>query len=348
MTHIALHLRDAERRFGRLTAAFVAGLVLVVAAVGSLVITSAPAGAASTPPPSVLVSPGAAAPGAIVTVTGSNFPANTNVQVQICGNQALDGSNDCDPGTSQEVSTTSSGLFSLQMLVAIPPKPCPCVILVLNFSSSVTPTTPFQVIGAPYSTPTPVFKIHPLKVLSASLSGSGPWTSWFGAPPKRTLVLTVHNPNPTPYLFPPLVLAVGQDKDLTTLEATTQRLDTIDGDKTETYDIPVSFPAFSVGEHQVVGKLGNAGTTVRFQVGTWLMPWGLVLIVLIVLELIALAITRYFRERRRRKDEQERAALAPPPSSRPPVLAAAAVAAAAGNTAPVPIVAPVPEQMSLE
>lgn len=74
MTHIALHLRDAERRFGRLTAAFVAGLVLVVAAVGSLVITSAPAGAASTPPPSVLVSPGAAAPGAIVTVTGSKFP----------------------------------------------------------------------------------------------------------------------------------------------------------------------------------------------------------------------------------------------------------------------------------
>ena len=147
-----------------------------------------------------------------------------------------------------------------------------------------------------------------MQVLNAYLTGNGPWTAWFGAPPKRTLVLTVRNPNNGPYVNPPLVLAIGNAGDTTTHEATTQNLSTIGADATKTYQIPVSFPAVSVGEHQVVGIVGNAGLSKSFKVQTWLFPWGLLVVILIVLELLLLAITRYFRERRRRKEEAEGAA----------------------------------------
>jgi hypothetical protein len=247
-----------------------------------------------------------------VKVTGSNFPPSTNVQVQICGNQALDGSGDCDLSTSQEVATTPKGLFQLQLSVALPPKPCPCVVMAIDFSLSITPTTPFDVIGAPVATPNSS-RLRPLQLVGAALQGDGPWTSWFGAPPQREVIVTVHNPNSSPYLFPPLVLTVGQSKDTTTREATTQRLATIGPFKTQTYEIPVSFPAVSVGEHQVVGVLGNAGYSTRFEVKTWLFPWGLAMVVLIVLEIIALLITRGFRERRRRKEALEIAAVSEVP-----------------------------------
>ena len=205
------------------------------------------------------------------------------------------------------MSTTKSGIFEVPVVVSLPPKPCPCVVMVIDFSSPTTPTTPLTIVGAPYQTPSAT-TVHKLQVLNAYLTGSGPWTAWFGAPPKRTLVITVRNPNNGPYVNPPLVLAIGNAGDTTTHEATTQNLPTIGADATKTYQIPVSFPAVSVGEHQVVGIVGNAGLAKSFKVQTWLFPWGLLVVILIVLELILLAITRYFRERRRRKEEAEGAA----------------------------------------
>jgi hypothetical protein len=304
-------------RSGRLALVLAAAPLLVGTAVGGLLFP-APANGA-TAAAVIQVQPGSGAPGSTVVVNGTNFPPSTDVQVQICGNQALDGSGDCDLTTSQEVSTTPRGLFQLQLDVTVPPKPCPCVVMALDFSLSITPTTPFDVIGAPEVAPS-TSKLHSLQLVSAALQGDGPWTSWFGAPPQRELIVTVHNPNPTPYVFPPLVLSVGQSKDTTTREATTQRLATIPPLKTATYEIPVTFPAVSIGEHQVIGVLGNPGFSTHFEVQTWLFPWGLAVVLLIVLEIIALLITRGFRERRRRKE---------------------ALAAAAVTEVPVPVEVPV-------
>ena len=190
--------------------------------------------------------------------------------------------------------------------------------MVLDFSSSTTPTTPLTIVGAPYQAPS-ASRVHKLQVLNAYLTGNGPWTAWFGAPPQRTLVLTVRNPNDGAYVNPPLILAIGNAGDTTTHEATTRNLSTIGADATKTYQIPVSFPSVSVGEHQVVGIVGNAGLSKSFEVETWLFPWGLLVVILIVLELLLLAITRYFRERRRRKEEAGGAAGQPGgPDDAPP------------------------------
>jgi hypothetical protein len=250
------------------------------------------------------VTPNTTKPNEEVTVTGRGFPPDSDIQTQICGNNAINGSADCVQNTSQEVSTTKSGLFQMQLDVTIPDKPCPCVVMALDFSSSVTPTTPITIIGAPVAPPHGT-KIQKLQVLNAYLTGSGPWTSWFGAPPKRTLVVTVRNPNAAAYVSPPLVLFVGNKSDITTHEATTTNLASLGPNQTKVYRIPVSFPSVSIGEHQVIGVVGNPGLSRSFEVQTWLFPWGLLVVILIVLELLLLAITRYFRERRRRREEEE-------------------------------------------
>ncbi len=282
-------------------------MVLVVAtcAAGFVVLAAPPSGAASGQPrPSIIVSPGTASPNERVTVTGSNFPPDSDVQTQVCGNNALNGSADCVQSTSQEVSTTKTGLFDMQLVVTIPSKPCPCVVMALDFSSSLTPTTPITIIGAPVASPKGS-RIQRLQVLDAYLTGNGPWTAWFGAPPKRTLVITVRNPNSAAYVNPPLILAIGNASDTTTHEATTRNLATIGPNAVNIYRIPVSFPAVSIGEHQVTGIIGNVGLSRSFQVQTWLFPWGLLIVLLIVLELILLLVTRYFRERRRRREAEE-------------------------------------------
>jgi hypothetical protein len=298
----------------------------------------------------IQVSPTVASPGSSVKVTGRGFPANTNIQAQICGNNALNGSADCVLSTSQEVSTTKAGLFEVPVLVSLPPKPCPCVVMVLDFSAPTAPKTPITITGAPFATPK-AQTTHKLQVLNAYLTGSGPWTSWFGAPPQRTLVLTVHNPNPAPYVFPPLVLAVGNKTDTTTHEATTRNLSTIGPFATKIYRVPVSFPAVSIGEHQVIGTVGNAGLARSFEVQTWLFPWGLLIAVLIVLEILLLLITSWFRERRRRREEAEAAAAAGGPVDDgdlgPTTGEMAAVGAGSGDvaegTAAGPVDAPAPE-----
>ena len=96
--------------------------------------------------------------------------------------------------------------------------------------------------------------------LDTYLTGNGPWTAWFGAPPKRTLVITVRNPNSAAYVNPPLILAIGNPSDTTTHEATTRNLATIGPNAVNIYRIPVSFPhRMSIGEHQVTGIIGNGG-----------------------------------------------------------------------------------------
>jgi hypothetical protein len=265
----------------------------------------APVAGAATSSPAVSVNPIAAPPGDTVIVRGEELPPSTNVQVQICGNGAVDGSTDCDLATSQEVSTTSQGHFSLSLVVAVPPKPCPCVVMVLDLSSGVAPTTPITVIGAQLGAGQTPVKIRPLEVVREKIEGTGPWTSWFGASPQRKLILTVHNPNDNIYASPPLVLAIGQNSDTTTHEATNQRLATIGPYGTRRYVIPVGFPAFSIGTHQVSGVLGDAGYTTRFEVRSHFFPWGLPFVALVLVVLIAWALVFAFRAILRRRYEPD-------------------------------------------
>jgi hypothetical protein len=259
------------------------------------------ASAAETLGPRLTVSPNPASPGESVEVFGSHFPERSDVQAQICGNRADDGSADCDLTTSQEVSTTPGGLFQLSLAVAVPPTPCPCVVMITGANLNAIPTTPIVIVGAPSAIPTELHLL-PLQIRHVALQGDGPWYAWFGGTPKRMVALTVHNPNRTAYDSPPLVLSARSTKGVSLHEATSRVLPSIGPGKTRTYIEPISFSVLSIGEHHVYGYLGNAGFTSRFVEGTWLFPWALAIVILVVLEVLLLAFTGHLRRKRRREN----------------------------------------------
>jgi hypothetical protein len=108
-------------------------------------------------------------------------------------------------------------------------------------------------------------KIQKLQVLNVSLSGTGPWTSWFGAR-RSARSSSLCGIRQRGLLSPPLVLAIGNAGDTTTPEAATQNLPTFGPNAARTLQMPVSLSAVSIGEHRVVVIVGNAGLLKAFKV----------------------------------------------------------------------------------
>jgi len=254
----------------------------------------------------VSVSPSTAAPGETIEVSGLHFPPGIGVTGEICGNDDLSGSPDClldETGTS---STSSDGGFGMLLTVGIPPVPCPCVAAITSTALSTTPSSPVTIIGAPVApirTPASAVAVtRPLQIVNAQISGNGPWYAWFGGIAQRTLTLTVRNPNTGVYPHPSLVLTAGKSGTFSTVS--TSPLPSIGPGKATTVHVKVVFPAFSFGENEVRGLVGDAALQENIQVTTTIAPWGLIVIALILLQLIFLAIRNAVR-RRNARDEPD-------------------------------------------
>ncbi|WP_460073393.1 hypothetical protein [Streptomyces sp. YKOK-I1] len=162
----------------------------------------APAGTASAAQkPTVTLSSAQAGTGASVTVSGSGWRPRTLLMLLICGRASparglTGGTNSCANADGRAVTTDAEGRFSQALPVAEPPDPCPCVVHVATATGAKAQVdVVFQVAGHP---------VEPLPAASSSggrlavltdtrLDGSGGLLTWFGAPPARTLVLTVGN-----------------------------------------------------------------------------------------------------------------------------------------------------------
>ena len=167
-----------------------AGAVAAVAL--SLTLTTA---AGSQEPVAASASTSTVRPSQTVQVGGTGWPDAAEVQVQVCGNQALAGSVDCD---SMSTATTASvaGQFGLNIRITTPPKPCPCVLWVTTPQSADNVRIPIVIVGATNADPVAPTapELRGLAVVSSRVEGRGSVPSWFGFRPSRTLVLTVHNP----------------------------------------------------------------------------------------------------------------------------------------------------------
>jgi hypothetical protein len=66
----------------------------------------------------------------------------------------------------------------------------------------------------------------------------------------------------------------------------------------------VTFPPLAHGNYVVVGQLGNTGQIVTFRATASLMPWGLVIVLAVILLVaLGLIIRRIVRRYQRRKDD---------------------------------------------
>ncbi|MGW2491117.1 hypothetical protein ACWCV9_28385 [Streptomyces sp. NPDC001606] len=187
-----------------------AALLALAALLAALLWAAAPAPAAQGRPavrlsaaqgrPMVTLSVAEAGAGGSVTASGTGWRPRTLLMLLICGRATpargvLGGTNSCANGDGRAVTTDTRGDFSRRLPVAEPPVPCPCVVHVATVTGTrAEADAVLKVAGHPVA-PLPAERAGGrLAVLSDTrLTGSGSVLTWFGAPPSRTLVLTVGN-----------------------------------------------------------------------------------------------------------------------------------------------------------
>jgi hypothetical protein len=246
--------------------------------------------------PSLTVAPSAAPVGATVVISARNFPPLIqNLQVEVCGNQGAGGSADCDQSGARNFAS-GSGIFQVNLVVTRPPAPCPCAIAAYAPSLGAPVTVPFTVIGAP-TAPVVTPQLHTgLVINQVRLVGSNSWGAWFGAAPRRTLLLTVSNTGNVAAVSPPLVLKIGRGPNPSDT-VPSPILTTLGPRTAQTYQIPVNFPVLSFGSYTLTGQLGPSGETTGFTTATSSWPWGLIGVVLVLIQLTLVWIRNRFRDR---------------------------------------------------
>lgn len=183
-----------RRRGHALAAALLAVAVLVLLL---------PAGRAAADGPTVAVDRAEAGKGGSVTVTGARWRPGALLTLLICGQNMAGGTNDCANGDGRAVTVGADGRFSRKVPVAEPPKPCPCVVHVATVTGEpAAADAAFRVAGHPVEPLPRQTGRERLSVLGARLEGASGLLTWFGAPPRRKLVVTVGNLGPTPVRDP--------------------------------------------------------------------------------------------------------------------------------------------------
>jgi hypothetical protein len=269
-------------------------LVTLIGITTVLMVSVPSAGAASNA--GISLSAGSAVPGTQIFVTGQGFPAHSVVRLAICGNAAARGSVDCDQESSATLAPSDQGSFRIPLPVVAPPAPCPCVVQATSIAIDGPVNVPFIVSGVPTAAVQQlVISEVPLKVVASRLTGWGPITAWFGAAPQRMLVLTLRNPSAESLDIPPFTLTRGGKANADTIVRTVS-LGALGAGETQTYRIPVRFDVVSHGQLSVAGEVGVPGRSATFVAGTKAFPWGLVAVLIVVVQLVLLAV----RDRARR------------------------------------------------
>lgn len=296
-----------------------AGLVLgLLLAATTFVGTS---GVAAAPAPVFTIDRTSAAEGELVRLQGVGFGApGTTVTILICGNNALDDSADCNLAASTQAAVRDGGTFAAGITVFPPPTPCPCVVRVTAAGGALTVDVPIAIDGVPTAPLRPDTEIvRTVTISDVAIEGSGPVASWFGAPPERSIVFSVTNNSPVVLRSPRTLLTWGRDGDGDGFMPSPDLGDLAPG-QTTTAKVEIPLPAASVGSYEVtvrVDPIGGTPATATTQ--TTIVPWGWILIGLIILQMILLKIRNRYRRRVQQQADENEASMTPGTSAPPEV-----------------------------
>ena len=246
--------------------------------------------AADATDPTVAVSPKKAGAGDDISVTGKGWKPGTLLTLLICGQNAIGGTNSCANAGGRAATTDANGAFSRQMPVTAPPRPCPCVVHVATvMGDPVVVDAPFVVAGHPVA-PLPTQTTGGrLAVLAARLEGSSGLLTWFGAPPQRTLVITVGNLGSDPAKDP--VFQVGASHGVfAPLWEDQPWHGTVQPGKKQQIKLPVELASGAHGDYTVSLRYGGKVLAANpWSVGR---PWGVTLFWLLLCVVVPSALFR--------------------------------------------------------
>jgi hypothetical protein len=276
---------------GRRAARVVAGLGILAAA---FLPFGAPAAGADPAP--LVTAPAAAFPGATITVDGFGFEANGQVSVAVCGDGGLDGSSGCDLSGQIALIASSSGLFAAEIKVSVPPDPCPCAVVVETVGGDIK--RPIVIIGAPTSTASPVASAAPStsESLHTRIAGGESWKSWFGLPNTRSLTVTVVNKGTVASLPAPITVSVVGTPG-GTVDAAAATVPSLQPGQSTTLHLAVPIAALTIGTVTTHTQVLAFNDTLTSGAQTFEIPWALLALGAVVVQLVLLRLRDRFRRR---------------------------------------------------
>ncbi|WP_425474317.1 hypothetical protein [Streptomyces alboniger] len=265
------------------------GLVLIL-----LLLPQAPASA--TDKPTVRLSKSQAGQGGSVTVTGTGWRPNALLMMLVCGQSApgrgvVGGTNSCANSEGRAVTTDEDGAFRKELPVAEPPKPCPCVVHVATVTGrKARADAEFKVAGHPVKPLPQRAEGGSLSILTdTGLEGSSGLLTWFGSPPRRTLVLTVGNIGSEPVKDPIFQVGTSHGVFAPQWEEQQWRGTIAPGEKAR-IKLPVELAAGAHGDYLVSLKSGGKVLAEQpWEVGR---PWGVTVFWLLLCLVVPAAVFR--------------------------------------------------------
>jgi hypothetical protein len=273
--------------------------LLAAVVIASAVVSASGASAVATTTPVIAVGQLSVAPGHTVHVTGAGWPARALVHLEVCGNEAADGTVDCSLSSAIDVATQASGEFSSLLTVAAPPKPCPCVVRATTLAGDAVALRRIEIAGvgtAPVTRrPLPDISDY-LAVTAVRFEDRPGWTSWFGAGFSRTLLLTIRNVGPDRVDTAELAITSGRGADPKGFVASPP-LGTIERGENVTLRVAVRYDALSFGTYRVKAQISGFGEPIVVRRGTSIYPWALFVSLALVVQLTLLALRNRARRR---------------------------------------------------
>jgi hypothetical protein len=292
------------------------GAALLTAGVMALTIAvcASPAGAQ---PPTASLQQGQVEPGGEVSVTGDGWPAGQVVQAEVCGNGARNGSLDCNRADAVAFGVGADGRFAANLGVRIPPAPCPCVVALTSPGLATRLYLPLEIAGVPLDAinratdDLPVLAVSDLKLGNAG----SPWAA-LGLDNDRTATVVVRNVGVRPASGTRMVVTIDDQVQVVRI------LETLPAGATVTVELPIPVPMVSWRSLQAAVTVEVGGSVAESAVRFSAVPWGLV--VLVVLVSVAVIGGSLALLARRRRARSQRADLAS-------VVSAAGTPAASGG-----------------
>ncbi len=223
-------------------------------------------------------------------VIGIGWPANAPIQVSTCGNNALNGSPDCNTDSTQNTVSDGNGNFQFDMQFGRPTKPCPCVLHTYSPNLNIATNFPIQLLDMPTAPPSKDSSSRILK-LEVDASGAGPIWSWLGFPAQRSLDATITNTGTLPVLNPPTFVYLGKGQDPTTL-LVQPSVGSINPGESVRVEIPFELPALSFGSYTVKIDIPGTDAPASATTTTATYPWLLFIVVWLLIQIPLLGLHR--------------------------------------------------------
>jgi hypothetical protein len=258
--------------------------VLLLGVVALLLALAVPASAQERPT-AFVDGPSLLQPGSLVSVGGTGWPVRTNVVVELCGD-AGSSSTACATSYTRTVGVGEAGSFSAVITAAVPPKPCPCVIRVSSQTGSARYAIPVEVAGAPVAPTTEVLAQEgdqAVRIGGVRLERESTFGEWFGAGPRRRLTFEVTNTGKDTLQNVPIEVYTGSDPE-TGDHVDVDPITVLEPGETMTVTAPVSFGPLTIGDAVVRGGVGGDQLLGSFQTDTQSFPWGLLVVLLVLLQ----------------------------------------------------------------